>query len=226
MYAWVQSPPQCMVSSRTQLYPQQSAFSLTTVNYSVIPNARKHQKSCRKNLVQNPSIYIAVHHVRTYLKDTLNLQSLTHTCPRKFSATYHQPRKKADPPIPIISRNVDYMLQIFFGGKPQDCILCKQNSPCGCSPSYVCLLQDLQPHGVWRSPALTIQCTHNVHIPPVFTLESYVKGFPPYTHNHPVLPPRPPTLSPPGMHTYKEIAKWTFSQAQNLHIRILEATHT
>lgn len=99
-----------MVSSRTQLYPQQSAFSLITVNYSVIPNARKHQKSCRKNLVQNPSIYIAVHHVRTYLKDTLNLQSLTHTCPRKFSATYHQPRKKANPPIPIpiISRNVDY----------------------------------------------------------------------------------------------------------------------
>ena len=108
MYAWVQSPPQCMVSSRTQLYPQQSAFSLITVNYSVIPNARKHQKFCRKNLVQNPSIYIAVHHVRTYLKDTLNLQSLTHTCPRKFSATYQQPRKKADPPIPIISRNVDY----------------------------------------------------------------------------------------------------------------------
>ena len=215
-----------MVSSRTQLYPQQSAFSLTTVNYSVIPNARKHQKSCRKNLVQNPSIYIAVHHVRTYLKDTLNLQSLTHTCPRKFSATYHQPRKKADPPIPIISRNVDYMLQIFFRGKPQDCILCKQNSPCGWSPSYASskTFSPMESGGHQHSQ-------HNAHTmctfpAPVHTLQSYVKGFPPYTNNHPVLPPRPPTLSPPGMHTYKEIAKWTFSQAQNLHIRILEATHT
>lgn len=28
------------------------------------------------------------------------------------------------------------MLQIFFRGKPQDCILCKQNPPCGCSPTY------------------------------------------------------------------------------------------
>lgn len=60
------------------------------------------------NILPDPSIHIAVHHVRTYLKDTLNLQSLTHTCVRKISATHHQPRKKADSPIPIISCNVDY----------------------------------------------------------------------------------------------------------------------